>query len=458
MSTTNYELVGIPNLAGLSIATISAGSSAGSGWGVANLGTDEPSERWRSAGLQSEQTGIYFTTGDLAVLDADRFGLVNHNLLSGSGLMRVVGQTKAGIYINDSFNVALPISFPDKSGTTGLVTSVDEGTVPAGDWIGPSSIGDPWYVRVRFATVSGALSAGSKRQQFWAYVKASAAGVSAPCFVEAELYRNGVALGSLGRKCITSMTGQWMFWGWNSSLVADGTTIEVLLSFSPGAAGDPYLDSVYWLHELSADVDTVAEKCLDTGWVAYSEAQAAGFGTNYPEAAGATRNMILSGTPSADMKSLWVLLRDDHAPAGLDVSTTIPIAPPGYLQAGCLVVAKGWRSSIGVPRAGDMVRVVDPSSSGRTRGGQTYGSRLRPYREFTLPLDFLTDAEARGLLERLLLLHGTRVPLLVRIRPDDANWSHLGTAWCELSDPGSVGEALATAYPRRAVLNFREKL
>lgn len=458
VSTTNFELIGLPNLASLSVANISASTSFSASFPGANLGTDEPSERWRSQTNRPLDAYIYFALNNQAAMDANRFALVNHNLLSGSALVRVIGQSKMGVYINPEFTSKVPTSFQDKSGTTGLVTSVDEGWTPGGDWIGPTVDADPWYVRARFSNETDTLSPGASKQQFWAYVKASAASPSYPVWVECELYRNGVALGTLGRKCITSTTGQWLYWGWNSSLVANGSTIEALLTFIPNGANYGSLDSLVWMDETTDHVSGIAELSLDTGWVPYVEAQASGFGTLYPEDVGPTRNVVLSGTPSGDLKSIFVFVRDDQAPAGLDTATTIPVSASGYVQAGCLVIGKGWRSTVGIPRASDLVRVVDPSQGARTRGGQTYGSRLRTYREFTLPLDFLTDAEARGLLERLLLLHGTRVPLLVRIRPDDANWSHLGTAWCELSDPGSVGEALATAYPRRAVLNFKEKL
>jgi len=101
--------------------------------------------------------------------------------------------------------------------------------------------------------------------------------------------------------------------------------------------------------------------------------------------------------------------------------------------------------------------VVDPSRVQRTPGGQTFGVRLRPYREVTLQLGALTAAEARGLIDRFLLRHGARRPVLVRLLPDDADWAPLGTVWAELVEAAAFGGAAARGRLRGS-LTLREKL
>jgi len=267
----------------------------------------------------------------------------------------------------------------------------------------------------------------------------------------------------LGVKRVLSSTGQWLCWGWDAALLAgDGSDAELKLIATPKALKYVEVDAVAFLYERAEAVNLVAQVRSDSGWLPVPASAASGFGAPGPEdGAGATTVVVevpaAGGGSVAGVAGVYVLIAEDHAPPDFANDEATPTEPPGYVEAGVLVLGRAWSPARGIPAQGEFLRVVDPSRVQRTPGGQTFGVRLRPFREVTLQLGALTAAEARGLIDRFLLRHGARRPVLVRLLPDDADWAPLGAVWAELVEAAAFGGAAARGRLRGS-LTLREKL
>ncbi|OQC42269.1 MAG: hypothetical protein BWX64_00286 [Acidobacteria bacterium ADurb.Bin051] len=459
----NLELVGLPNYAGLSVSTVAAASEASPSYAAELLQNDEPARRWRSSSNLPRETVLYWEALTRSGVDADRVALVGTNLGSGSAMVRVVAiSSLLGSDPGDFDRLTVnPKSFEASSNLSGAFTDVDDGFSPDKAWIGPTSPSSSWSVRIRFDTPTGTLATGAYRQQFWVYARATDSPPEWPCTLNAKLYEDGTLLADLGTKRVTNATGQWLYWAWDAAeLAGAGAKVEILLTGQQAAVGsDMGVGSVVWLYERTADVDDLAQVSADSGWQPLALVGSSGFGSLAPEDELAGRSVVveLPASEYGGRIGYYVWIAEDHAPPGLPDDEVVPAVAPGFVEAGVLVIGTAWAPAYGIGAQSEFLRVVDPSSSARTVGGQTFGPRRRPYREVMLPLSALTDEEARGLAERLLLRHGTRRPVLVRILPDSSGWAELGTVWAELVDSGTLGGAAARSRLRGA-FTFRERL
>ena len=467
---SNFELIGLPNQAALSTSTVAAATEA-PGFDVENLQGGEPSVRWRSTSNEPRASVIGWRAGDrdATTIEADRLALVGTNLHPGAALVRVITTSErylANPAVAFMRTPATTASFAASDNLSGSVGDVDEGFTPDGAWVGPTSEGLEWSVRVTFSAV-GTCVAGAYRQQFWVYARADGSTAQYRATLAAELWEAGAKVADLGVKPVLSSTGSWLVWAWDAALLAGGgADAEVRLVATPTDTGSAWVavevGSVVFLFETANDVDDVVEVRSDSGWLLVAPAAASGFGAPASEddLAGVTVVVPIaekSGGGVDGVHSVYVLIADDHAPVDTGDSEELPREPPGYVEAGVLVLGRAWSPARGIPAQGEFLRVVDPSRVQRTPGGQTFGVRLRPYREVTLQLGALTAAEARGLIDRFLLRHGARRPVLVRLLPDDADWAPLGAVWAELVEAAAFGGAAARGRLRGS-LTLREKL
>jgi len=461
---SNFELIGLPNQAALSTATMQAGTEA-TGFDVENLQGDEPSVRWRSTSNLPRSATFRWTANSTEGVEADRLALVGSNLGRGSGWVRVL--TVDSAYIADpsvafARELATLSSLEASTNLTGSGGMVDEDFTPADTWIGPTTTGSVWDARFGWSGFLGALVDGAYRQQFWVYARAAGSTAATPCTLEAELWEAGAKVADLGVKPVLSSTGQWLCWGWDAALLAgDGSSAELKLIATPKAGAYVEVDSVAFLYERAEAVNLVAELRSDSGWLAVPADAVSGFGAPGPEDGAGDTTVVVevpaaSGGSVGGVAGVYVLIAEDHAPPDFANDEATPTEPPGYVEAGVLVLGRAWTPARGIPAQGEFLRVVDPSRVQRTPGGQTFGVRLRPYREVTLQLGALTAAEARGLIDRFLLRHGARRPVLVRLLPDDSAWAEVGTVWAELVEAAAIGGASAAGRLRGA-LTLREK-
>ncbi|HQP93370.1 MAG TPA: hypothetical protein PK570_05350 [Thermoanaerobaculia bacterium] len=466
---SNFELIGLPNQAALSTATMQAGTEA-TGFDVENLQGDEPSVRWRSTSNLPRSATFRWTANSTEGIEADRLALVGSNLRGGSAWVRVI--TVGSAYTADpsvafARELATLASIEASTNLTGSAGMVDENFTPDNSWIGPTTTGSAWDVRFAWSGFLGALVDGAYRQQFWVYARADGSTAATPCTLEAELWEAGAKVADLGVKPVLSSTGQWLCWGWDAALLAgDGSAAELKLIATPKALKPApryvQVDAVAFLYERAEAVNLVAQLRSDSGWLPVPASAASGFGAPGPEDGAGDVTVVVevpasSGGSVGGVAGVYVLIAEDHAPPDFANDEATPTEPPGYVEAGVLVIGRAWSPARGIPAQGEFLRVVDPSRVQRTPGGQTFGVRLRPYREVTLQLGALTAAEARGLIDRFLLRHGARRPVLVRLLPDDADWAPLGAVWAELVEAAAFGGAAARGRLRGS-LTLREKL
>lgn len=439
------------------------GFSVSASMSVDNLLQEELGTFWRTENNTPTRTHAYFFLGNSIPVAASALALMGHNLYRNAAEFRVILTDNQ---LTTEFDNVLPNGVAASTNMTGAVTDVNEAFGPLGDWMTPTT-GTDWDVRFNFATPSATPQTGTKKQSFWAFVKASStpASLAELPTVKAELYEAGVLVLDLGTKPIASTTGQWVFWSWDAAelATASGADVELKLTFAGLATGigsatyvAGHLDSVLWYCETTSHTMTAVTNG-DLGWQTFTDQ--VGDAINFwPVVDDPSKMLFVYFGSLLTFKRCYLWIRSDHAPTGIDATDEIPPTPPGYLQIS--VASLGQAYSTTIPRdLGGLVGVIDESPKQYTDGGASFGSRRRPRRFLPLPLSYLTPAEAHALFDRLPWRHGTLKPIAISVLQGDATEGKHTTLWATLRNPEVLMEAReGTDYNRALSLEFIEEL
>lgn len=459
------------------------------------LATPEPSDRARVTYLDPESTRW------LAALTIEH--AVRGVALVGTNVgpyaeWRIVFANSGGIPQNpatEPITSAIGTSYVmERMPPTGTVSSsnvaanphlaLDEDPrTPGGDWVTPTTSTSPWSVTLSFGT-PGTVDAGPNHAVTLWVRKVSSTGSTllgeTNPEIEVELWEAGAYVKTLGVREVTSSTGQWLIFPFDSADLADGSMadlqVTVIGRFSTGWA-----DSARWYVEADACsvyVDggpglpiTVGH---DTGWMTVpAESQRAAGRT--------TRDLVWlpeSTDPGYDAAAnqVLIMIRDDGvlyragesaSPPAYPRTTNVgsSFVPDQFHEAGVMVVVEGegvWTtdvaaSEVGVGPGGFENR-IEFARVEKTRGGQVTGSTTQPARSWNMTWDTLTVDRAAQLYDLALRLAGTS-PVLLVADPDDQHQSPLnqrqGIAWVLIR---SITEGYPTvANRRRVTLGLEEK-
>lgn len=452
------NLVLIPeNILALRDANVIAASEASASMADDNLLTEEPSQFWRSTKNSNVKTFQLYGVGSYLDSKAAGIGFFGHNLYRGDQC-RIVLIDGA---INPSNNVLLPDAIVASTNRTGAVTVIDEGESPGGDFMTPTA-GSNWDVHVSFQTPSNTLKTGEDLQAFWAFIKLETLVPSSlnAATVKCELYEGSVLIEDLGTKILNSTDVIGYCWKWDASLLASaaGASLECKLTFtSTGSATyAPKLDSLCLVYDRTNDLWNTSQ-VYTSPWHTFEPFEGDGI-TRYAETPGNGSSWFLPFGASYTFKRCYVLFRCDRAPIALDVTNETPPDQPGYLQIGSVTMGETWSPSCDRD-FGPLVSTKDYSSKSRTYGGQRFGSRRFVQRILSLPLNWLTPAEAHTLFDRILWRQGILKPILISILPGDATEETHTTFLASLKNPENAMVATSTRGKSRAMtLEFEEEL
>lgn len=430
-----------------------------------NMLTESPSEFWRSSNNKPSSSQVTFYPNDSHQLKAQAFAAIGHNLADGDQYRVMLSDTmNPG---NPYTELVAPNSTIAQVNTTSAYTAINDGSlIPLGTFAVATADGTPWSLHVGFATPANAPAAGANLQAFWIYVKANAAidsGASAPS-LKCELYEGGVLKADLGTKRIKSSTGQWVFFSWNAALLgtANGSAVECKLTATPnsnyfiGSGGATVMvDLLSWTCEKSGEHSTVTDG--DTGWLTHSENLTDSISYLSPETT-KSRAILVQFASTMTFRTAILLMRSDWTKVGYDPLTEVLPTPPGYVQIGTVILGETW-SPAADRDFGPLVSTKDYSSKSRTYGGQRFGSRRFVQRILSIPLNWLTPAEAHTLFDRILWRHGILKPIFVSILPGDATEEKHTSFLASLRNPENAMVATTTRGKSRAMtLEFEEEL
>ena len=445
------NLILIPeNLLATYGATATAGSEASASMGAANLLTEAPSEFWRSESNAPSKTYFYFTSPGSAY-GVDAMAFISHNLTRGDQY-RIHTTSTSPVAGYTAYNPTGTVA-GTTTNTTSTFADVDNGeTTSPGTWATPTNSNLVWTLGLSFATPSVTPVTGADKQAFWVFVRGGITGYNNN-YIDCALYESGVLVAALGRRYITSSVGQWLCFPWNASSLgtASGANVEVVLSMSKiSVAYYVEVGSVIWAEDHTS-------RSNDTGWQTYTPYEGAGI-TYRPESAGSGGAILYRFSPQLSSTTIIVQIRSSRSP--LDYVQAQEKLPTfhGYVQIGCVVMGQTW--SPGADRDfGPLVATKDYSSKARTYGGQRFGSRRFVQRILSIPLNWLTPAEAHTLFDRILWRHGILKPILVSILPGDAVEEQHTTFLASLRNPENAMVATTTRVKSRAMtLEFEEEL
>lgn len=438
------------NLNAMSGAAATAGTAASSSMSASNMLTESPSEFWRSLTNAPGYTYAYFSApGGAYTIEAA--AIVGHNLYRGDQY-RLFTDSATFLSGYTGYNPTSTIA-GITTNTTATYADVDNGeTTPGATFAAPTNSNLVWTLGVGFDTPAIAPITGADRQAFWVYVKAGSS-ATAYCWIECWLYESGVAKVNLGKRYIKSSTGQWLFFTWNASSLgtASGANVECYLSMTKlNVSTYVQVGSVVWAEDHTSRTN-------DSGWLTFDPFVGSGI-TFQPEVEG-QGNAILYQFPAAIIPgTVHIQLRSCRAPLDYNGNTERLPAQPGYVQIGCAILGETWTPACD-RNFGQLVSTKDYSSKSRTYGGQRFGSRRFVQRILSLPLDFLTPAEAHTLFDRLLWRHGILKPILVSILPGDATEEKHTTFLASLKNPENAMVATTTRGKSRGMtLEFEEEL
>jgi len=464
------NLILIPeNLLALRNVAVLAGSEASASMADDNLLTESPSEFWRSTDNKPANVTVVLQAAANTAVQADTFALIGHNLYRGDqwrvALYETIGgySTLAPNGTVSTTNVSCP------SGAANSHLDVDDAFSPDANWITPTVPGTAWVAR--WTTTNPATpKTGANLQSIWVWAKSTSAvsyGSVAPT-LKCEIFETGggTALADLGTKTISSTTGQWVFFPWDASILADpdGSEVEIQLTgsgrdlrYTPTTKKDCSVGSVVWHHEAATLLPTTSPT-RDSGWKTVAPFSGSGV-TYYPEVSGiASADHHQFSTSVAAYPLAVLMIRSDYAPTDFaPLAETLPV-PPGYVQAGSVIL--GQRFSPACDRDfGPLVSTKDYSSKSRTYGGQRFGSRRFVQRILSLPLNWLTPAEAHTLFDRILWRQGILKPIFVSILPGDSTEEKHTSFLASLRNPENAMVATTTRGKSRAMtLEFEEEL
>lgn len=460
------NLILIPeNLLATTYGQAVASSEASASMADDNLLTEEPSEFWRSTDNQPLNTILRLSLNGMTTVSASALAFCGHNLHRGDQY-RVILRDASSVLGGE-------ILYP--TGTASVTNSAANPHTyldsDLADWITPTAAGSDWGFQVTFATPSSAPQNGTDRQSVWAYVKAAAAvsyGTIAPtvqCIAYLPDGLGGFNTVDCGTKTIKSATGQWIFWSFDfvTCAVASGAGVKIELLFSDrdlslagGTASNGHVAALYWNADTVSDLTTISGGELN-GWYTYEPFSGSGI-TYKPEVKGASESILIQFGSVLQFRLALIQIRSDHSPVDIDSTAEVLPTPPGYVQIGCVVLGESWSPSSDRD-FGQLVSTKDYSTKSRTYGGQRFGSRRFVQRILSLPLHWLTPAEAHTLFDRILWRHGILKPIFVSILPGDATEEKHTGFLATLKNPENAMLATTTRVKSRSMtLEFEEEL
>lgn len=430
--------------------TATAGSEASASMGAANLLAEAPSEFWRSTSNMPSKTYFTFASPG-AAYDIDVMAFIQHNL-TRDDQYRVHTTTTSPLAGYTAYNPTGTVA-GTTTNTSSTFADVDNGeTTSPGTWATPTNANLVWTLGLSFATPAVAPVAGADLQAFWVCVRGGITGYNNN-YVDCDLYESGVLVAALGRRYITSSTAQWLCFPWNAADLgtASGANVEVRLSMSKiSVAFYVEVGSVIWAEDHTARTN-------DTGWQTFTPYEGAGI-TYRPEATDPRAALLYRFSPALSASTVVVQIRSSRSPLDYVLGEERLPEFQGYVQVGGVVMGETWSPSSDRD-FGPLVATKDYSSKARTYGGQRFGSRRFVQRILSLPLNWLTPAEAHTLFDRLLWRQGILKPILVSILPGDATEEKHTTFLASLRNPENAMTATTTRGKSRSMnLEFEEEL
>lgn len=438
------------NLNAMSGAAVVAGTDASASMAAANMLTESPSEFWRSLTNAPQYTYAYFTPPG-AAYDIEALAVFGHNL-TRHDQYRIFTGASTFLAGYTGYNPTSTIA-GSTTNTAATFASVDNGeTTPSATWAAPTNTNLVWTLGVGFNTPSTAPLTGADRQAFWVYAKAGSTAAENN-YIDCYLYEAGVEKVNLGRRYIQSGTGQWLFFTWNASSLstASGADVECKISMSKiNVSTYVQVGSIVWAEDHTARTN-------DSGWLTFDPWDGDGI-TFKPQVEGPAAAILYQFPSSVNVSSVHVQFRSCRSPLDYDSEAEKLPTQRGYVQIGTVVLGETWSPAIDRD-FGAFIGTKDYSSKARTYGGQLFGSRRFVQRILSLPLSFLTPAEAHTLQDRIVNRHGILKPIVVSILPGDATEEKHTTLLATLRNPETVMNATTTrVYNRSLALEFEEEL
>lgn len=419
---------------------------------AANLDTDEPSELCRinsidPADLYIDTTfefpfGYYGTTFKVGGV-----GVVNHNLSIGATARTLLLDSTAAGYQPTRI---LPDSKTDVTGTwSGTVADVDDDPYAAdankNTCTGASSLTPS--VQYGFTTPASNPKTGDQLQLIRVKVTWTA---DPPTNIAFELRDGANVIGYIDYRPTGAnpdiSSGDVVLLPWDASdlTTADGSGVALRVESSLGAGTDDIsIEAIDWLCDLGVSAGSIL---YDSGWtVATYDVTDALWGDTVAGAGGISPVQSFAHYPTTEVSGVAravTFLRD-------------PLNSAGYVDVGCYVA--GPRFTPTIPRdPGEVVGYRDLSTKVFTEGGNTFGVMRPGLRTVSMPLSWLTQAEAHSLFDRMRR-RGILSPVLVSIFPGDATEGRHTTIWATVDNFGAIN-APDPSSRRSMAMNFVEKL
>lgn len=472
MPTSPYfTILGLPDLMNSPNASIEAFDEVLPSMPAANLATERPDEFWSSDGLSG--TSMYIVCGlntyGHIPFPANAVALVSHNLWQESAQYRVVA-------LSEKFSALAPYSYiapdgdSDRVNVTGTYADVDGGG-PGVTKISPTSLSDYWAINLDFGTPSANprvnSGTGGHYQSFILFVKSSSNTLPhlAPVLT-LTVYAGGIggqALTSVTKR-ITEADGQYVYVDFSTSEGSNGSNISLYVEGIEGLAG-AYIEGLYYATWACETTGVSADPTLlyDSGWQRLPQQ------VGHPTAVANTFHSRLRpstllhqfGQTVNNIDWIWILIREDHCPVYTNdyEVASVPTRPPGYIQAGKLVVGETWSPTAPPSNEPQFVGILNTSPQDLTRGGQEFGAESSRLRTATVTLSDLTKTEGMFILERLVRERGVLGPVVISLNPDGGYDEEPTTFYATLEDSEiSLSAKPGGDFTRSITLRFKEKL
>jgi hypothetical protein len=436
----NAIILGLPS----SLAGSTATSSASAVAPVANILTDEPSDKLRINSVDPSKTWVKFVldynygynpTGTAAGRNwpFEAIALVNHNLTRGTGNYSSTTRYSANVFAaftSESVGVAgydatgtiaklPPDSLVSSTNATGTYTDVDDDPFsPDSNNIVPTA-DVQMITRFSFATPAATLTPGADAQAFYVLVAPDTAHGRGGGQIKIELWEGGGSLLSTIVNDDSVFCTRIVEAYWNASLLATSSGIDVQLRIESTGL---IIKAVEWQ---AMSIVTTTNIDYVTGNQALPV-----HGSWTHKASYATLANVVGPEPTQNfayaLPAVW-----DASCVGLFIRD--PNNTAGYVQAGHFVAGPMFRPAVNI-EPGDLVTIEDDSARGRTRGGQNYGSQRRRRRKVFVRCPNLTTTEGWRLFDRLQWRKGMSRPVFVALYPDDATAQLHTSVWGTLSE------------------------
>lgn len=412
----NLIFAGSPNLVEQSFAAITAGGSTPASMPAENLKTSEPSQLAQILSLDPALTywKVLFSFQQSGV---SAFGIGNHNA-GRNARVRIVTTTELtkasspNAWLETAPNGVTAVS---NWTAAAAAANVDDALSSLdGSTDGPTSTASVGVGRYDFATPSATPVTGTDGCFFGLRFSSSVSPAVAGR-VAVKLYESGSFVRTLYDDVVTfpdDGSAPWLFAFFDASELATASLAnvqaQVEITSQDGSVVRLAALRLYTREAPSAGI-------VDHGVFRMPEppnlAMWGGNDNSYLSRALQQHFATALTSDLDDVGAVYFYVVDDQRD-GLRTPDTCH-------EAGLLLVSPSHELELVNFAKGNFFRIADPSTKKRTHGGQDYGSRRRPRREFSIKLPSLSESEGWGLSDRLDALHGTMAPFWIIAYPDD---------------------------------------